>query len=697
MHETRPIFLLSALVLSTASVALAGAATGAVVQPAVARPIGATVAVTHARHHRIGGTVRSAWPKRGRAPRGRPVRWLARQVGATRPLACSKRPRHARARCRRGTSTRRSTRASLPAAGGDRGSPSGAVARIAGGGAPSAPISGTATASVAISALPLQLVRSYEIPADDPAYDRLLNWSWVYDSAVSAAAFAASGDRANAMQLLDQLAALQYSDGSLEIAFNTTSGEGAPVFRSGTVAWVGLAAASYDTTYATDRYRSTEQRAADYLLSLQTSSGLVRGGPDVGWVSTQHNLIAYTFLARLAAELKGAGSTVTASRYQQAAATISAAIDSNLLTTAGTDTFFRQGLNDDTRAVDVQALGAMYLQGTGQTALASRVLAYAQRTFAVGDRSIRESASPDTYNMSYASPGPLAGYTPYAGPDGPDVIWAEASGEMRLAQAALGQPTSTLDASIAAWSAIAGAGSLQASQTVRSDARDTDYHVWPASTATAWTVLARSAPAFFAAPLPLATRLVTDWTKVRGGNLVTTFTDGRVAMTTVGGERRVLDTTTPAADVTVTSTATLLSGAGYGIYVRASVDAATKLTGYCVQVDHTYGTGQIVVRQITGDVELGMPIGRINLPTGFVWYGTPHTVGVTVRGNTMAVMLDGTALGSVPDLAAASAAAVKYAYGTTSTITAPTAGGYGLRAWSDGLVTLQQMTVGPPG
>ena len=43
----------------------------------------------------------------------------------------------------------------------------------------------------------LELVRSFDIPSQDPAYDRLLNWSWTYDSAVAAAAFVASGDASN--------------------------------------------------------------------------------------------------------------------------------------------------------------------------------------------------------------------------------------------------------------------------------------------------------------------------------------------------------------------------------------------------------------------------------------------------------------------------------------------------------------------
>jgi hypothetical protein len=183
---------------------------------------------------------------------------------------------------------------------------------------------------------------------------------------------------------------------------------------------------------------------------------------------------------------------------------------------------------------------------------------------------------------------------------------------------------------------------------------------------------------------------------VRGGNLFTTAPDGSVSMIgTTGGERRVLDVTAPASDYTVTANATLLSGAGYGVYVRASVDSAAKLTGYCVQLDKAYGAGEIVVRELEGDVEYGKPIGRAAVPAGFAWYGVPHVVAVAMKGNTMNVTIDGAQLLNVPDLAAASAASVKYQYATPPTVVPPSSGGYGLRAWGTGFVTLQQMTVGP--
>jgi hypothetical protein len=262
---------------------------------------------------------------------------------------------------------------------------------------------------------------------------------------------------------------------------------------------------------------------------------------------------------------------------------------------------------------------------------------------------------------------------------------------MRLAEAALGQDTKTLDQSIANWTAITsgqGQGPLQANRTYTG--YGVQYHVWPASTAAAWTALADSSPAFFAAPLPPTTTLVNQWTAVRGANLISTFPDGRVVMTTGSGERRVLAGSPAATNYTVTANATLNYGSGYGIYVRATVDAATKLTGYCVQLDHTYPG--LIVRLIQGDLELTVPLARLTMPASFDWYA-PHVMSVTVNGNTMAVTLDGAPMISIPNLAAVTATAASGSSNVTTPIVPPPAGGYGLRAWSAAQVTLQQMTV----
>ena len=567
---------------------------------------------------RVGGRVRSAWPKTGRAPRTRLDRWLARQVGAVKPLACAKHWRKARRRCHLPGPPRRRAHvvsaAAMSAVLGDPGSPFGQLAKIAAGTPAPAGIHATASSASAI-ALPLQLVRSYQIPADDPSYNTLLNWSWTYDSAVAAAAFAATGDKANSGQLLDQLNALQRTDGSIELAFDTTTGEGAPTFRSGTVAWVGLAASSYDLAFGSGRYLTMEKRAADYLLSLQSDSGLIQGGPDVKWVSTQHNLIAYAFLTRLASELQSNGSTSTAAHYRAAAATISAAIDAHLLISDSPVrtlppytcdcAHFLEGLNDGVQALDVQALGAMYLQGTGRPALAVQVLAYAQTNFAITNRSIDPSSNAATYNTTYSAAGPFAGYTPYAGAGTPDVLWAEGSGEMRLAEASLGQDTNTMDQEHLQ---VGGDHLGQRSGTAagRPHVQQRPRH---SSTTCGPPRPPPPGPRCPKAP-PRSSRLRCPprrhWSTTGPRYAAATSSASSLTAASHGPRRAASGAFWPArpnaTDYTVTSNASINYGSGYGVYVRASVDSSSKLTGYCVQLDHGYG--ELIVRLVQSDFEL---------------------------------------------------------------------------------------------
>ena len=212
--------------------------------------------------HRVGGHVHHAWPIRGKAPKGPLARWLAKQVGPTRVKACRIR-RHGRTvACHRKRLRRKSA---LPP--GFRGQ----MVRLK---PDTTTTTGTST---------LQLIRSFDIPTSDPSYVRLLNWSWTYDSAISAAAFEVAGDTSEAQQLLDQLSALEHTNGSIEEAFNVSTHEAEALLQSGTIATVGLAGSVYDQYAKSSRYLGMQERAASYLISLQGSTGLVRGGPDVSW------------------------------------------------------------------------------------------------------------------------------------------------------------------------------------------------------------------------------------------------------------------------------------------------------------------------------------------------------------------------------------------------------------------------------
>jgi Concanavalin A-like lectin/glucanases superfamily len=430
---------------------------------------------------RVGGRVHRAWPDRGRAPRKPRTRWIARQVGPARVRPCRRRVDKHLVPCRR-------ARISLS----DTGPAAASAAGIAGEGAGFRLHPMVATG--ASSSAPLSLARSYDIPTDDPSYTRLLNWAWTYDSAVAATALASAGNQSESEQLLDQLAALQHTDGSIELAFNVATGQAEPLFRAGSIAWVGLAGSVFDQEFGSSRYLSMQQLAANYLLSLQSANGLIRGGPDVSWYSTEHNLLTYALLVRLGNESQAAGNATDAVRYDDAAGRIAAAIDANLIVQNGSTAYFVQGLGDPVQALDVQALGAMYLQSRGRSSLAAAVLAYTQSAFAVSGRSVTLSSDPSTYNMTYSAAGPFSGLTPYVGANAPGVLWPEGTAEVRLATADLGEATTALDQELATFANVtAGDGGpvLEADRTVSNADYGVEYHVWPALAPTAWLLLAQ--------------------------------------------------------------------------------------------------------------------------------------------------------------------------------------------------------------
>ena len=138
----------------------------------------------------------------------------------------------------------------------------------------------------------MALVPSYSPPAGDPIGDTVRGRAWTYDSAVTAAALAVSGDIDGATAILDRLQELQRPDGALDASYDLAGGDPAGPLRSGNQAWVGLAA------LASGRHERLLAGVTRWLLDQREEHGLVRGGPDVSWVSTEHNLEARALFAR---------------------------------------------------------------------------------------------------------------------------------------------------------------------------------------------------------------------------------------------------------------------------------------------------------------------------------------------------------------------------------------------------------------
>jgi hypothetical protein len=346
----------------------------------------------------------------------------------------------------------------------------------------------------------LDLVPSYLPPAGDAAGDRVAGRGWMYDSAVVAAGLAATGRTDRAARIVAQLAGLQRPDGALDFSFDLRSGEGDGLLRSGAIAWAGLAAAELRAVTCTRRNDGLLEGVARWLLGRRTADGLVTGGPDVTWVSTEHNLETRAFLARLSALIDGrradAGTgrrcagglgdlgarraRALGERLDDAVARLDAAIDAELFARDGDGrAHFRQGLRDDARPLDVQALGIQWLLGQHRRADALAVAAYADEAMLVDGRAL-------------GAAGSLTGYRPYADAWGPDVLWVEGTLQMRAAKRALGLDTTVIDRSVDSLSALAPAGYLpQADRDVVGNQAG-DYRTWAAAGAGGWELLSRS-------------------------------------------------------------------------------------------------------------------------------------------------------------------------------------------------------------
>lgn len=477
--------LLTPLILSAAFAAIAAA-------PAAAAPSSpsATAKPGHGKGGgpQLGGHVRRAWPEKGaHRPKTAIARWLARQVGPSKPVSCLKRPARVRSRCvarhRKGHASASVAPIAMRASTARPGTKSLQSEKVA------------LRLSTGLRISSLQLIRSFDIPTDDPSYERLLNWSWTYDSAVAATAFASVGLQDQAGRLLDQLAALQHKDGSIEFAFDVQTGESSGTVRAGSVAFNAIAFSDYDSTFGSTQYLDNARRAVDYLLSLRNEEGLVQGGPDVKWVSTQHNILTLIALMTLSQQLEEQGDEGAAAAYREAAAGITKSIDSQLIVRDGGLAHFRQGVGDEVIPLDTQALGIVYARFVGDDDLAKQVYEYAQQNFAIDGRSIALSSKKASYNMTYEAKGPFSGYRPYIGKRAPDVLWFEGTAEMRFVSSFLGQPTETLDASMNSWWDVTrkqGLAPLGADRTITNSPYN-EYHVWPTAAAGAWTVLSGAA------------------------------------------------------------------------------------------------------------------------------------------------------------------------------------------------------------
>lgn len=336
-----------------------------------------------------------------------------------------------------------------------------------------------AATAVATPKRSLALVRSFEIPDKDPDYDRLANLSWTYDNALAALAWVDLDEKQQAAQLLDQLQALQVTDGSLSIAYDVATGGGSGAPRANSLAWVGIAAVQFRDKYHTSRYDKLIGGLADYLLALRRSDGLVTGGANVEWVSTQHNILTAEFFREAGREFGGKELNDTGISGAELTKAYEAEADSivnKLLVESDDGTYFVQGLDDARIALDVQALGSVLLELRGDKRAAA----------------VAESMNQHLYLAPFgAESGTWSGYKPFAGSNAPAIVWSEGTIQADWAFHRLALPAKEADAAVLDIYATTNKGTTgpMGASSAFSDRAWGEFPDWPTSAAGSWLLI----------------------------------------------------------------------------------------------------------------------------------------------------------------------------------------------------------------
>jgi len=138
-----------------------------------------------------------------------------------------------------------------------------------------------------------------------------------------------------------------------------------------------------------------------------------------------------------------------------------------------------------------------------------------------------------------------------------------------------------------------------------------------------------------------------------------------------GGEHRSFSGSEDWTDYTLTLTASLEMGQGYGVYFR--VTDVEQVDGYVFQYDPGYSRGAFLFREIVNGREKS-PFARAWAPSGYSWYGQDRSVSIAVAGDSFKAYLDG----------------VEVLSGNDSTWSA---GGVGLRTWARSVANFDDIRV----
>ncbi|MDQ0903214.1 hypothetical protein QFZ80_007042 [Paenibacillus sp. V4I7] len=325
------------------------------------------------------------------------------------------------------------------------------------------------------------LVRSYDVPMKDPMYTfGIHRRSWIYDDALAVIAFTLGDDRKRASTILNTLQQLQKPDGSLNMSYDTYVGETGPMIRSGSLAWVGYSTLVYEQRLEDPKYRQFAVHIAEYLLSLQDKkTGSIRGGPEVKWYSTEHNIDSYFFMRKL-------GTLTGDSRYITAAKEIEEALLKYHWN--ADEQRFNQGINDPAGALDTNSWGGIFLGSIGRKDLQLSAIKYLAK-FKVDDGEMVLSDDRNRFNMTYQTSSSISGYKPYLDdesyPGAPSIVWTEGTwGVINLFMRESVNTDNLLQSMFTLQDADPNGGLVYTNEGYAPEPYE--FHAWPSVAATAW-------------------------------------------------------------------------------------------------------------------------------------------------------------------------------------------------------------------
>jgi len=104
------------------------------------------------------------------------------------------------------------------------------------------------------------------------------------------------------------------------------------------------------------------------------------------------------------------------------------------------------------------------------------------------------------------------------------------------------------------------------------------------------------------------------------------------------GERRAFAKNSSGGNQTITTTATLHSGRGFGLFFRA--DGEKRVDGYTFQYDPGYRGGKFTMRKWTNG-RAARPFAVADPPDGFQWTETQRDVQLVTQGSNFQASIDG--------------------------------------------------------